>query len=153
MYKLACINSLSRKSLGKMWYTGNVGYTGRDNLQKKGCITHARTAYACARQGMTTTPAGGGVTDDKFRHTLRREGLTPVAGMALAAAARIRAPRMNRSRWIRRWGPMAVLGTACHRGLQFLDQRFELRDTRLKLEQFLAVPAFIFHNSIVRIFL
>jgi len=47
---------------------------------------------------------------------------------------------------------MTVLGTACQRGLQFLDQCFELRDTRLKLEQFLAVLAFIFHNSIVRIF-
>jgi len=50
-------------------------------------------------------------------------------------------------------GPMAVLGTTCQHGLQFLAQRFELRDTRLKFEQFLVVPACIFHNSIVRIFM
>ncbi len=124
----------------------------RFDLRQLDLLSHARIANASSRQGMTATPTGGGSADDKLRHTLRREGLTPVACMALSTTTSIRAPRMNRSGWIRRRGAMTVLGTACQRGLQFLDQRFELCDTRLKLEQFFAVPAFIFHNSIVRIF-
>ncbi len=124
----------------------------RFDLRQLDLLSHTRIANACARQDMTTTPTGSGAADDKFRHTLRRKELTPVACVALSTTTSIRAPRMNRSRWIRRGGAMTVLGTACQRGLQFLDQCFELRNTRLKLEQFLAVLAFIFHNSIVRIF-
>ena len=107
-------------------------------------LSHVRTAYARARQGMTTTPTDAGATDDKFRHTLRREGLAPVADMPLSTTMSIRAPWMNCSRWIRRWGAITVLGAACQLGLQFLDQCSELRDTHLQLEQFLAVPTSIF---------
>ena len=88
----------------------------RFDLRQLDLSPHTRIANARARQSMTTTPTGGGQLTI-IRHTLRRECLTPVACMSLSTTTSIRAPSMNRSWWIRRWGQWLFLellaNTAC----------------------------------------
>lgn len=132
--------------------TMDLAYDGRDARQLD-LLPGVRTAYSRSGQLVTTMATGSWPADKKFGNSFWGKCLPPVAGMPLATATTRRTLRMSRPGRIRRRRTMAVRGIACQPCLQFLDQNFQLRNACLKFLQLLAVLTFIFHNSIVRIFL